>query len=95
MAKKLSKAGISTSETIQAWHVTQSVDALTGDVGYDVSISGSLELRNSTLKPAESASRMYNYNNNFYNSSLIDVMNSNFSLYKTAFSGWVLSLRGN
>ena len=39
MAKKLSKAGISTNETIQAWHVTQSVDALTGGVGYDVSIS--------------------------------------------------------
>jgi len=47
MAKKLSKAGISTNETIQAWHVTQSVDALTGDVGYDVSISGSLGLTGS------------------------------------------------
>ena len=47
MAKKLSSAGITTNETIEAWHVTQSVDALTGDVGYDISISGSLDVTGS------------------------------------------------
>lgn len=36
-----SKAGITTGGTIQAWHVTQSVDAFTGTTSYDIVISGS------------------------------------------------------
>ena len=44
MANTLSKTGITTSNTIQAWHVTQSVDALTGTDAYNVTISGSLSL---------------------------------------------------
>jgi hypothetical protein len=42
MAKELSKTGISTSSTIQAGHVSQSIDALTGTEAYDITISGSL-----------------------------------------------------
>lgn len=47
MAQTLSKTGITTNSTIQAWHVTQSVDALTGTVAYDITISGSLTLTGS------------------------------------------------
>ena len=42
MAKTLSKTGINNSSTIQAWHISQSVDALTGASDYDITISGSL-----------------------------------------------------
>ncbi len=42
MANTLSKSGISNSSTIQAWHVSQSVDAFTGLAAYDIKISGSL-----------------------------------------------------
>ena len=47
MALTLSKTGISNGETIQTFHVTQSVDALTGTAAYDIKISGSLNLTGS------------------------------------------------
>ena len=47
MALTLSKTGIEQSNTINAWHVTQSVDALTGTAAYDVTLSGSLILTGS------------------------------------------------
>jgi len=47
MALTLSKTGISNGGTIQAPHVTQSVDALTGIQAYDIKISGSLNLTGS------------------------------------------------
>ena len=47
MALTLSKTGISNGGTIQASHVTQSVDALTGTIAYDIKISGSLALTGS------------------------------------------------
>jgi len=47
MALTLSKTGIAQDQTINAWHVTQSVDALTGTVAYDINLSGSLELTGS------------------------------------------------
>jgi hypothetical protein len=47
MALVLSKTGITTSNTVEAWHVTQSVDALTGAAAYDISISGSLKVTGS------------------------------------------------
>ena len=43
MAKTLSSASIATSNTILAWHVTQSVDAFTGNEAYNITISGSLK----------------------------------------------------
>ena len=41
MAKTLSKTGIATDSTIEAFHISQSIDALTGDVAYDITVSGS------------------------------------------------------
>jgi hypothetical protein len=43
----LSKTGITTGATIQVGHVTQSVDAFTGAVQYDITVSGSLVLTGS------------------------------------------------
>ena len=37
----LSKTGIVNNATVEAWHVTQSIDAFTGQVGYDITVSGS------------------------------------------------------
>lgn len=48
MAKTLSKTGISTDSTINAAHVTQSVDALTGTYAYNITVSGSLTVTGST-----------------------------------------------
>jgi hypothetical protein len=42
MAKILSKTGISSGSIVQAWHVTQSIDAFTGIDAYDITLSGSL-----------------------------------------------------
>jgi len=44
MAKILSQAGIETSNAVEAWHVTQSIDAFTGTEAYDITISGSLNM---------------------------------------------------
>ena len=49
MALTLSKTGIAQTSTINAWHVTQSVDALTGTAAYDITISGSLDVSNATV----------------------------------------------
>lgn len=51
MANTLSKSGISTTQTIEAWHVTQSIDALTGTKPYNISISGSLNITGSINTP--------------------------------------------
>ena len=40
---------IAQNYTIESWHVSQSVDALTGQEAYDITISGSLNLTGSTL----------------------------------------------
>jgi hypothetical protein len=47
MALTLSKTNIVTGDTIQASQITQSVDALTGIVAYDITISGSLTITGS------------------------------------------------
>jgi hypothetical protein len=47
MALTLSKTNIDQTQTINAWHVTQSVDALTGAAAYDIRISGSLTITGS------------------------------------------------
>jgi len=44
----LSKTGIVNNSTVEAWHVTQAVDAFTGQVGYDITISGSFTLVDTT-----------------------------------------------
>lgn len=47
MANTLSKTGIINGQTILPGHVTQSIDALTGTLAYDITISGSLTLTGS------------------------------------------------
>jgi hypothetical protein len=47
MANTLSKAGITTGNTVEAWHVTQSIDAFAGTEAYDITLSGSLGLTGS------------------------------------------------
>jgi len=47
MAKTLSKTGITTGNTVQPGHVTQSVDAFTGTEAYDISLSGSFNMTGS------------------------------------------------
>ena len=47
MANVLSKSNIANSNIIEAWQVSQSVDAFTGIVDYDVTISGSLTVTGS------------------------------------------------
>jgi hypothetical protein len=42
MAKTLSKTGITTGNTVEAFHVTQSIDAFSGTDAYDITLSGSL-----------------------------------------------------
>lgn len=42
MAKSLSKTGVTTGTTVEAWHVTQSIDAFAGTDAYDIVLSGSL-----------------------------------------------------
>ena len=44
MAKTLSKSGITTGNTVEAYHVTQSIDAFTGTDAYDITLSGSFNL---------------------------------------------------
>jgi hypothetical protein len=47
MALTLSKTLIATGQTVQASQITQSIDALTGAVAYDITISGSLTVTGS------------------------------------------------
>jgi hypothetical protein len=47
MNKILSNTGISSGSIIEAHHVSQSIDALTGVEGYDITISGSLTISGS------------------------------------------------
>jgi hypothetical protein len=47
MALTLSKTNIATGNTIQAPDVSQSIDAFTGAVAYDITLSGSLQLTGS------------------------------------------------
>jgi len=43
----LSKTGITTGQTVETWHVTQSIDAFTGAEAYDITLSGSLDVTGS------------------------------------------------
>jgi len=47
MSNILSKTGITTGYSVDAWHITQSIDAFTGDVDYDINVSGSFTLTGS------------------------------------------------
>lgn len=47
MAKTLNKTGITTGNTVEAYHVTQSIDAFSGIEAYDISLSGSFNMTGS------------------------------------------------
>ena len=47
MANILSKNNILTGEQVEAWNITQSIDAFTGEVEYDITLSGSFTLTGS------------------------------------------------
>lgn len=47
MAKTLNQIGIATGNTVEANHVTQSIDAFTGAEAYDISLSGSFNMTGS------------------------------------------------
>ena len=47
MALILDKIGIVTGNTVEAYHVTQSIDAFTGVAAYDITLSGSLQVTGS------------------------------------------------
>lgn len=47
MANILSKTGITTGNTVEPGHVTQSIDAFTGVEAYDISLSGSFNMTGS------------------------------------------------
>jgi len=47
MANTLSKSGIVTGHDVDAWHVTQSIDAFTKVSAYDITVSGSFTLTGS------------------------------------------------
>lgn len=47
MANILSKNNILTGEQVETWNITQSIDAFTGEVEYDITLSGSFTLTGS------------------------------------------------
>jgi hypothetical protein len=51
MALILNKIGITTGNTVEAYHVTQSIDAFTGIKAYDISLSGSFNMTGSLNAP--------------------------------------------
>ena len=59
MALTLSKTGIAQTQTINAWHVTQSVDAFTGTSAYDITISGSLTVIGPLNATASAANKVF------------------------------------
>jgi len=48
MAKTLSSASITDGSAVEAWHVTQSIDAFNSIEAYDITLSGSLTLSDDT-----------------------------------------------
>jgi hypothetical protein len=53
MAKVLSKTGVQTGQTIQAFHISQSVDAFTGLSAYNITISGGLAVNGYSFPTAD------------------------------------------
>lgn len=60
MANTLNKTGITTGNTVEAYHVTQSIDAFTGIVEYDIALSGSFNLTGSMTIDGLSTSSVLN-----------------------------------
>ena len=49
MAKRLDKNDIASLNIVRPYHVSQSIDAFTGEVAYDINVSGSFQVTGSTI----------------------------------------------
>ena len=49
MAKRLDKNDIASLNIVRPYHVSQSIDAFTGIVAYDINVSGSFQVTGSTM----------------------------------------------
>jgi len=72
MANILSKIGISSGSKVEAWHVTQSIDAFIGEVAYDITLSGSLTVTGSVTLNEDINVNFYGNATNSVTSSYAD-----------------------
>jgi len=72
MANTLSKVGISSGSKVEAWHVTQSIDAFIGEVAYDIILSGSLTVTGSVTLNEDIDVNFYGNATNSVTSSYAD-----------------------
>ena len=84
MAQQLSKTNIAQNETIQAWQVSQSVDAFTGIQAYDIIISGSLTLTGSVQSQQGYTGSLYG--NAFSATSASTALSSSYAFNATSAS---------
>jgi len=62
MALTLNKTGITTGNTVEAYHVTQSIDAFVGTVAYNINLSGSFAVTGSLTNGANNrATGLYSH----------------------------------
>jgi hypothetical protein len=62
MALTLNKTGITTGNTVEAYHVTQSIDAFAGTVAYNINLSGSFAVTGSLTNGANNrATGLYSH----------------------------------
>jgi hypothetical protein len=94
MAQTLSTSGIVTGQDVQAWHVTQSIDAFTGVSDFDIRVSGSFTLTGS-LKVDGNVSGITSQSSSFAITSsyanLVNVANS--SSFASVNQGELLTLQ--
>jgi hypothetical protein len=83
-----SKSGITSGATIQPGHVTQSVDAFTGLVAYDITLSGSLKVTGSlSVSGSITGSITGNLSGNATTSTYVVSNNQNYSLNGADWTG--------
>jgi hypothetical protein len=96
MAKILSQTGIDTSQTVEAWHVTQSIDAFTGVEAYNITLSGSFTLQNGTQGANKVAISDANGQITFVDSaSIISSQTGSFLVTASATSNIITFTKGN
>jgi hypothetical protein len=104
MANTLSKTGITNNSTIEAWHVTQSVDAFTGINAYDVTISGSFtvtgptNISGSTIISSLTSSMLgtasYALTASYFSGSISNAISSSYALTASFLSNAPLAVKG-
>lgn len=95
MAKILDKTGITTGNTVEAYHVTQSIDAFSGLDAYDITLSGSFIMTGSIDAPTITGS-LYgtaSWAENCITSSYLSgsVTSASYAATASYFSGTVVS----